>query len=92
MNINLLHCKISLDYSSSYSGFDGGYSYAYGERALKHNVVQGLDGDLCHDLNHGEDIEVKLQDKPIKIRLQGGLTQETYFLEAKGYRTPKCWL
>ena len=85
VNINLLHCKVALDYSSSYGGFDGGYSYAYGERALKHNMVQELDGNLCHDLHHGEEIEVTVEDKPIKVRLQGGLTQETYFQEAKGY-------
>jgi hypothetical protein len=90
VNINLLHCKISLDYSGSYTGFDGGYSYAYGERALNHYVIQEVDGDLCHDLHHREEIEVKVEEKPIKIKLQGGLTQETYFLEAKGYRTPNA--
>ena len=82
VNINLLHCKVALDYSSSYCGFDGGYSYTYGERALKHSVVQDLDGDLCHDLHHGEEIEVTVEDKPNNVILQGGMTQETYFLEA----------
>ena len=48
-------------------------------------MVQELDGNLCHDLHHGEEIEVTVEDKPIKVRLQGGLTQETYFQEAKGY-------
>ena len=90
VNVNLLHCKVALDYASAYCGFDGGYFYAYGERALKHNEVQELDGDLCHDIHGGEEIEVTVEDKPIKVRLQGGKTQETYFLKAKGLRTPNA--
>ena len=87
VNVNLLNCKVSLDYSTSYCGFDGGYSYSYGERALKHNVIQQLDGDLCHDLHQGEEIEVKVEGKSIKLKLQGGLTHGTFILEAEGYRT-----
>jgi hypothetical protein len=88
VNINLLHCKVTLDYSTSYCGFDGGYTYSYGERALKHNVVQQLDGDLCHDLHQKEEIEVEIEGKSIKLQLEGGLTHGTFILEAKGSRTP----
>ena len=90
VNINLLHCKVSVDYFISYCGFDGGYTYAYGQRALQHNAVQELVDDSCFDLHGGNEIEVTVEDKPIKIKLQGGKTQETYFTETKRSRTPNA--
>ena len=53
VNVNLLQCKIELDYIVSYCGYDGGYSYAFGQRTLQSNVVQELDGDSCLDLHGG---------------------------------------
>jgi hypothetical protein len=54
---------------------------------VKHNLVQELDGDLCHDLHDGQAIEVKLEGKKLKVELKRGKDQDTYFIEIKGMKT-----
>ena len=45
VNVNILQCKIELDYIVSYCWYDGGYNYAFGPKTIQSNVMQQLDGD-----------------------------------------------
>ena len=49
-----------------------------------------LDGDSCFGLHSGDEIEVTVEGKPVKIKLQKERTQETYFIETKGSRGPNA--
>ena len=53
-------------------------------------MVQQLDGDSCVDLHGGNETEVTVKGKPVKIKMQQGRTQETYFIETKGSRAPNA--
>ena len=79
-NVNILKCKIKLDYIVSNCGYDGGYIYAFGPRTIQINVMQRLDGASCFKLHGGNEIEVTVEGKSDKIKLQEGRTQGKYFI------------
>ena len=52
--------------------------------------MQQLDGDYCFKFHGGNEIKLTIEGKPVRIKLQEGKTQGTYFTETKGSRAPNA--
>ena len=79
-----------LDHIVSYCGYYGGHNYVFGPRTIQSNVIQRLAGESCLKLHNGIEVEMTIEGESVKIKMQEGRTQRTYFIETKGSRAPNA--
>ena len=85
----ILQCKIELDSIVSHCGY-GYYSNYLEPMTVRSNVVHSITGNSCLKLHNGVEAETTVEGKQVKISIQEGRTQRTYFMETKGFITPEA--
>ena len=83
LDINILQCKVELDFIVSYYKYDGVGNYIFGPMTIQSNVVHTLTGESCLKLHNGIEAETTIEGELVKISMQEGRTQMTYFMETK---------